>query len=220
MNSRSEQLPRFSLCGLFVLTVFASPAVAQVRSWTGSILDGVENPLNWTPYGVPLTNDNIFIGNIVPDAEASIDSVLTFASLTMSNAANLQDYRGGYYVDPFSFDGSQLTVTGATILSNTSALGVRLTTGSLTLNNSSFYDSDFLEVGTTTAIGPAAELGIYGDAMFRGVAGNALNNNGVITAGGMTLIEATNGGMLDLDGTGETGRIVVTQSPQYNNDDG
>ena len=89
MSTRRATMFHLGLLVLSILGSFDSPATAQTRSWVGDPDARWEYLDNWSPIGVPLPNESIFIGDLTPSGSALLAATVTVENLTLSNSASL-----------------------------------------------------------------------------------------------------------------------------------
>ena len=171
---------------------------AAPRNWTGFSNDSWSNTLNWDPVGFIQTNDNLFIGNLQPNATVGLNLTQTVASLDLSNQATLSQL---YHTRP-------LNVTGAMTLEDSSSAILRnINAGDLfVLDQSSVSLESILgsyKADNTIEIAPGATLRLGTGTTLEAAAtsGKAIKIDGTVEAvAADTTIQAISGGTIDLDG--------------------
>lgn len=206
---------RVALILIALSAQLANHAIAQTRTWTGSPVAAWEVPINWSPLGVPLIDDSVIIGtSAVPDPTVFIDedNDPSIANLTLNRGATLRASTGGQS----GFFNSVLDVSGTTTLNDQSTLIMAVDTNRLVLNDQSRFElKKQATVRDLFTVGSSAEVllgsgSISPTLWLTDTAGTVLRNNGLIRIdGGPAYIEATNGGLLDLDGSTGNGRLLL-----------
>lgn len=220
---------------VLILIAFSQIAVAAPRSWTGAGGAGNDffrNPGKWSPLGKPLTTDDIVIGDVPPDVSVSVidsetDTAPLIKSLTMLNDAKLSSNLCDPQLQLPDCAAKTFTVSGSTKLTDDSILTIL--TQFFTEELKIFELSDvilggYLEVDNTVEIEQRATLTFdNGFSFFVGryidkgqfvkldrSSGIVLINDGtirVLAEGDGTI--SSDGGMIDLDGVTEGGRVFV-----------
>ncbi|MCI0332783.1 MAG: hypothetical protein L0228_06130, partial [Planctomycetes bacterium] len=213
----------------FALAVTAAlfiPAVgsAQIaRSWnTGNGVWSADS--NWSPIGVPQSNDSARIGNL-PAAEndvVTLDIHDTVAEVQLTDGMTLNTA------------GNALTVLGDTLVSGSNLVSDQRFPSRLFVDRGTLIH-DYVTDNLTVADGGAVQLfdggilriddlfsidsdsGLFGEGVVQFISsGTVLANNGTIqpTVGGMTLdaFEFFGVGQLDLDGVTGNGLLDLTTS--------
>ncbi|MEQ9453707.1 MAG: hypothetical protein RLN76_03825 [Phycisphaeraceae bacterium] len=196
------------------------------RSWDGLTDTMWSEASNWTPDGVPLSSEDVFIGNLfgIPQQFVDLDINDSVGSLTINN---------GHALD---LEGNRLFVSGATLVSGereafenifwTSRIIVRpagllpaLDTDELIISDQASVSLGdpggsglgLLEVDVLLDIEETGSIGGKGVIRLNGDGNVSLVNDGVIAVGaeGMT-INQNGSGLLDLDGSGGDGSVQVS----------
>lgn len=202
----------------------AAPALAQDVHWNAA--SGIwDTAANWTPFGMPLPFENVFIGSHANAENATVwrDSVGVrhMGHLTITDGMTLRNNLGSFVVaGNTTLSGSNTVANGFGVLTTYASRlliepmkGTSLTTHNLTLSNGARIDltgqafatvNGVLNVGTDTRIGGVGFFNMNG-------AGTTLINNGRLRGldGAGLAFRQNNGGLFDLDGTTGNGIIDV-----------
>ncbi len=208
------------LCLVVVLFSPARCPAQLARSWNTDTGDWSIDS-NWSPIGVPQSNDGAFIGNLPVAANGFValyqdDSV---AGVQVSHGATLQ-VAGSH----------KLTVQGDTTVSDAvlrldgtfSPNIVNYETNNLTITDGAVIWmrlSGVLQVDTKFTIDESSVLGKdtadYDNGFVRLTGtGEVLQNDGLIAPDGSITIDVTAGGRLDLDGDLGGGSILLSTGEQ------
>ncbi|WP_428389351.1 hypothetical protein [Mucisphaera sp.] len=220
-------------CGVLVSAYLAgamgASAGGAVKSFDGSVSDVWGEAGNWTPFGLPLSGDDVFIGNLagVENQFVTLDVDDTVASLTITDGIALNT------------DGHRLLVSGTTTVSgengpinNTvwpSRIQVRPVAGglpgldtdvlviedeaSVSIGNPIGDELGLLEVDVLLDVKSTSGVGGKGLIRLRGNGSRSLINDGAITARpeGLTITQLGTG-LIDLDGVSGQGEIFANVS--------
>lgn len=126
-------------------TLSGSLAFAQSRDWVGGASDAWENIFNWSPNGVPLTNETINIGTTSNPNETSVldnKTTVTINNLNLSNDSEFE-IQGDLSVSTLAdIDaGSELRMSGVGFIPEAQFLRLRRTSG-LSLRNDGTINID------------------------------------------------------------------------------
>lgn len=203
---------RFRVARLAVVTAtiaatIATPAQAVDKTFQFLASDSWNSSLNWSPFGIPTTDDVVFID----DENAVTLSADTAAvnGLTISDGGEL--HTSGFQVTVSTTNAAADTVTiiegvGSRIVTTTPNVGNRaLDVDFLDINSGALLDMNGGRVDVDVDLDINSGGIVVGNGVLRvlGTRTNKLRNSGVIRAEGGTLtVESTDGGDFDLDGTG------------------
>ena len=227
----------FTAFFLFVALTVTS-CLAADKDWNLASNGTWSTALNWSPNGVPLTTDDVFLGRgAFPQGFLTIlDTDATVASLTLRNSSD------------FDTSGSQMLVNGLTTVGGTGSvltIGPRvsgdldgLDTEGLLIQNDGLVsiNGGILELESgqidilTGGVAGSGGLGGYGtvELVEGGLPGQVFNNSGRLfvsksqfaTGGTLTITNTDTSnvllvgdGLVDLDGDAETGIVDVDDDP-------
>ena len=137
---------KFSLI-LFIFSILSFSTYAGNYSWTGATSVSWSNSANWSPAGVPSTNDSVTISNQTNSPELSVNTTvkkftinsdtldLKTHTLTISTYGN---FNGGTISNGLLYNTAATTVVFA---GTTFDAKVKMTAGTISLNGSVFNDS-------------------------------------------------------------------------------
>ncbi|HMO16387.1 MAG TPA: hypothetical protein PKA83_19875, partial [Pirellulaceae bacterium] len=223
-----KKLPSFrlSICCTRVRAVLAGcvlifswqPAFAVLKHWdTGQGQWG--NPANWSPMGVPQIGDDVFVGNLLGIADETVfmNQDVSVNQLTIMSGMGLQS--SIHCCE--AVVGHRLTVQGDTTIASggrlvmwDSVVGVDFETETLNVigpNSRAILDDSSARVHDSVHLINGGELRLNGGGtVFLPGNGTTLVNDGLIAKNaGIRTIAQTNGGLFDLDGVFNNGRIIV-----------
>ncbi|QDU71554.1 hypothetical protein [Mucisphaera calidilacus] len=219
------------LFSAFLAGAMGTTVGAAVKSFDGSVSDHWGEAANWTPSGLPLVGDDVFIGNLpgVENDFVRLDIDDTVANLTVNDGIGL------------ILEGNRLVVSGTTTVSGengpinntiwTSRIQVRPVDGglpgldtdeliiedeaSVSVGNPIGNELGVLEVDVLLDVKSTADVGGNGLIRLRGNGSRSLINDGAIAAlpGGLTITQLGTG-LIDLDGNSGNGQIFASISDQ------
>ena len=197
--------------GAVACLVTVSPAID--KTWDGSAgNNNFHTASNWTPSGVPLSADNVFID--LSSADVLLSAYASMTDLSVSNGAELSTNGNRMVVyDRATIDGASLTV-------NSGASGGDLDANFVDVKGTGIMwilgGSAQIDESLTTFAGSNTVAG-YGTIDLIGLdTTDGLVNNGYIsvTNGPGLTIRATRGATVDLDGATSAGIVnVINDSP-------
>ena len=199
-----------ALVALALVAGLAAPAHAINRSWIGG--HGVwGNAAHWTPLGVPNGADIVLIGNM-----PGMDNMTVFANANVNAAALIITNSMGYQNQGHTTTIGQTTYIGAgsRMYLTDAVAGTDFSTPQLALEGQTarvYLDQATLRTNVSTTTGFTTYIHFNPGHWRSSGAGTTLNNNGSLSVGpGLSTIVQEGGGRFDLDGSNETGRLLVS----------
>ena len=195
------------LAAVPIAMALATQANAVDKTFRFVASDSWHNVLNWSPFGIPTSDDVVFI-----DDENSVSLAADTAAingLTVSEGAAL--HTNGFQVTVSTTNAAADTVTtiegaGSRIVTTTPHVGNRaLDVDFLDINSGATLEMNGGRVDVDVDLDVNGGGTVAGNGLLRvlGTQANKLRNSGSIRAQGGTLtVESTDGGDFDIDGNG------------------